>query len=67
MLVPLPSIKRDLEETATHLEHLSQSMAGHLAYATFRQPHQPHTEIVGRIQAIHSSVQQLKAAAARIE
>jgi hypothetical protein len=42
-------------------------MAGHLAYATFRQPHQTHTEIAGNIRGIHSSVQQLKAAAARIE
>ncbi|NBB11884.1 hypothetical protein [Pseudomonas sp. SLFW] len=67
MLVPLPAIKRDLEETAVHLERLSQSMAGHLAYATFRQPHQTHTEIAGNIRGIHSSVQQLKAAAARID
>ena len=67
MLVPLPAIKRDLEETVAHLELLSKSMEGHLAYATRRQPHQRHAEIAGSIEAIDSSVQQLKAAAARID
>lgn len=67
MLVPLSAIKRDLEEAAVHLERLSQSMIGHLAYANHRQPQQPNCEIAGNIEGIHSSVQQLKAAAARID
>lgn len=67
MLLPLTAIKRDLEEAAIHLERLSQSMAGHLVYATYRQPQHTQTEIAGNIEAIHSSVLQLKAAAARID
>ena len=67
MIVPLTSIKRDLEETVAHLELLSISMEGHLAYATHRQPYQRQAEIAGSIQAIDFSVQQLKAAAARID
>lgn len=67
MLVTLPAIKQDLEDTVAHLELLSKSMEGHLAYATRRQPHSRHTEIIGSIQAIGTSVQQLKAAAAKID
>jgi hypothetical protein len=66
MLETLSNMKRDLEETAAHFEKLSVVMAGHLLFSIHRQSSRGQQDISQNIDAIESSVERLRAAAAKI-
>lgn len=66
MLVTLSNMKRDLEETAAHFERLSAVMSGHLIFSAHRQSSRGQLDISQSIDAIESSVEQLRLAAAKL-
>jgi hypothetical protein len=66
MLVTLSNMKRDLEETAAHFEQLSAVISGHLLFSAHRQSNRGHLDISLSIEAIESSVERLRLAAAKL-
>jgi hypothetical protein len=66
MLVPLPVMKRDLEEAAANLERLAGLMESHLAYSEHRKASGVVDEISTNIESIDVSVERLRAAAAKL-
>jgi hypothetical protein len=66
MLVTLSNMKRDLEETAAHFERLSVVMSGHLIFSAHRQSSRGQADISSSIEAIESSVERLRLAAAKL-
>jgi hypothetical protein len=66
MRVLLSDMKRDLEDTAAHFERLSVVMSGHLAFSAHRQSIRGQMDISQNIEAIESSVERLRLAAAKL-